>query len=610
MSGLDSQFETRALSGPLSSPDSRVVLNDPLTGSIAVAISKAIEDKFGKSYANSFLPPIVARGLTSPPNPSLGDYAWGCFNLGKLTKRSPAACASELAAALKDNSCGEFVACGPYLNVRINDRFLRQTVLKEINSGDYFARRLTLSAPKTMVEFSQPNTHKELHVGHMRNICLGDALTKCLRYVGVPVISATFPGDVGAHVAKCLWFMRFRNTEPVPDSDRGTWLGAMYSRASLQLEKEKGTSSEAENEKVISSILHEIEAKSGSFYELWRETREWSIELLESAYRWAEITFDRWYWESEVDSSSVAFVKELKAKGAVAESEGALGVDLSNRGLGFCLLLKSDGNGLYATKDLMLAYRKFQDFGLDKSLYLVDLRQTFHFQQVFAALEAIGFEHARDCHHLAYNFVELPNGAMSSRKGNIIPLRRLIESMEATIKERYLLKYLGQWAQAEIDATATIIAGGAIKFGMNQVEPGSKIVFDLEQWLRLDGNSGPYVQYACARLSSLIRKSEPIKIDGNLNLDLLVHPQERGMLVTLNSFNDVVLNVAETMKTNQLCDYLLDVARSFAGYYSNIQILDDANLALTAARIELCKATFKILKTGLGLLGISVPDRM
>ena len=271
---------------------------------------------------------------------------------------------------------------------------------------------------------------------------------------------------------------------------KGGWLGALYSKAHLTLEDQRGTDKEESNRTELTKILKEIESGSGEYFDLWKETREWSLELMNKVYSWAGVKFDRWYFESEMDSPSVEMMKKLYEEGKLIESEGAIGMDLSDDKLGFCLLLKSDGNGLYSTKDVMLAQHKFEEFDIQQNFYVVDVRQSLHFKQVFKVLEKIGFEQHQNCHHIEYDFVETPGGAMSSRKGNIIPLIDLVNQMESMVKENYLEKYRGDWSDEEINETASKIANGAIKYGMVRMDSNRKIVFDMNEWLKIDGESG------------------------------------------------------------------------------------------------------------------------
>lgn len=548
--------------------------------------------------------------LVEPPDTKMGDLAFGCFILAKELKSAPAKIAQELSLKIQsDRYIKSCQTAGPYLNFSLTEDFIGKGLLSEIQNGVYFTQKLTSENPKTMIEFSQPNTHKELHVGHMRNACLGDALVRVMRYAGYNIISSTFPGDVGTHVAKCLWFLKYRNTEPLPSIHRGEWLGKLYSKGHLLLEDEEKSGKGEENKKQLTEILKQLEAKSGEFYDLWKETRQWSIDLMNEVYQWCGITFDQWYWESEVDSASINYAKELYRQGKLQESQGAIGMDLEDEKLGFCLLLKSDGNGLYATKDIELARRKFQDFHIEKSIYVVDMRQALHFKQVFKVLERIGFSEAKNCFHLQYNFVELPDGAMSSRKGNIVPLVQLVHRMEQMVKDQYLSRYIGEWTIEEINQVATQVAQGAIKYGMVRIDNNKKIVFDMNEWLKIDGESGPFIQYSCARIKSLCRKFN-YRSDVQANWSVLTHPSERQLMQALMNYHSTLIQAAETYRPSIICTYLYDLAKRFNLFYHECSIGQAGSDDLMQARLTLSYCAGEVLKSGLSNLGIPTPERM
>jgi arginyl-tRNA synthetase len=549
-----------------------------------------------------------AKLLNEPPDNSLGDLAFPCFILAKTQKKAPAQLALELKAKIPlDQKLLAVEAAGPYLNFKLSPDFVGTELLEKIISGSYFRQKLTEHTPKTMIEYSQPNTHKELHVGHMRNACLGDSLVRLHRYAGYDIISSTFPGDVGTHVAKCLWYLKYVNTEPLPITEKGEWLGQMYSKANLRLEDELGTPKEEDNRRKLTEILKQLEQGSGEFYDLWKETRAWSIDLMKHVYAWAGVDFDHWYWESDVDAASVKYVKGLYDQGKLVESQGAVGMDLEAEKLGFCLLLKSDGTGLYATKDLELARRKFQDFKIEKSIYVVDMRQELHFKQVFKVLEKLGFEESKGCYHLKYNFVELPDGAMSSRKGNIVPLMELVSRMEAHVKKEYLSRY-ADWTEDEINTTAAMVAKGAIKYGMLRMDTAKKIVFDMNEWLKLDGESGPFVQYSGARIQSLIRKLGPFSRTPNWSL--LTHSSERNLFQALMNFHQIVLGATENYKPHLLCTYVYELAKRFNLFYHDCPIAKAETEELKQARLALAQSAGLVLKQGLELLGIPSPEKM
>lgn len=587
------------------------LLHEPLRKHLTQHLQKSLSDLGVISTEQE-----VYLALVEPPNPDMGHLAFGCFIASKFLKKSPAVVASDLKNSLGTiPGVASIAAAGPYLNFIFTSEQLSRDVLIPILTGECFTKNLTTDAKKTMVEYSQPNTHKEIHVGHMRNLCLGDALIRLSRrsYGEETVISSTFPGDVGTHVAKCLWYIKNHVglallAEKRNSSDRGEWLGQMYSAANIKLEDEAQTPAFEKNKAQLTDILKQLEHQQGEFYELWKETRQWSIDLMQSVYKWADVNFDRWYWESDVDAESVRTIKKYFAEGKLQESQGAIGLDFSSENLGFCMLLKSDGTGLYATKDIELARRKFEDFKIEKSIYVVDMRQALHFKQVFKALEILGFDQAKNCFHLQYNFVELPDGAMSSRKGNIVPLMLLVEKMRAHVKTEYLARYLGDWSQEEIDATADIVAKGAIKYGMVRQDTNKKIVFDMQEWLKLDGESGPFIQYSYARINSLGRKFGSSDI--NFKTGLFKEPSETKLLQHLMNFNTVILASAESYKPSILCTYLYETAKKFNVFYHDCSIGNAEDAEIKKARLALAAATGLVLKNGLALLGIPVPERM
>ncbi|MBC7743167.1 MAG: arginine--tRNA ligase [Bdellovibrionaceae bacterium] len=586
-------------------------MHEPLRLSLTAPFQEALQ-KLGVTTTRE----EIYNALVEPPNTDMGHLAFGCFIAAKSLKKSPAAVATDLKASLTNVAgTSSIEAAGPYLNIKFNSENLARHTVQAILSQEVFKRVLTTDAPKTMIEYSQPNTHKEIHVGHMRNLCLGDSLIRLLRrtYGEDKIISSTFPGDVGTHVAKCLWYIKNYVGLDVlaqkrTDAARGEWLGQMYSAANIKLEDEEKTTAFEKNKGQLTEILKQLEAGRGEFYDLWKETREWSIELMKKVYQWAGVGFDKWYWESDVDADSVKTIKKYHAEGKLQESQGTIGLDFSNENLGFCMLLKTDGTGLYATKDIELARRKFEDYKIEKSIYVVDMRQALHFKQVFKALEVLGFDQAKNCYHLQYNFVELPDGAMSSRKGNIVPLMLLVDKMKAHVKAEYLSRYAGEWSAEEVETTADIVAKGAIKYGMVRQDTNKKIVFDMNEWLKLDGESGPFIQYSSSRILSLLKK---FKQDSNdFDGTLLVHAAEVKLMQHLMNFNTVVLSSAENYKPATLCTYLYETAKKFNVFYHDCPIGTAENVELRKARLALSGATGLVLKNGLALLGIPVPERM
>lgn len=575
-----------------------------------LSISSELRTQIKKCFDLEFDQEILYKSLSIPPQWKDGHVAFGCFSLAKTLKQAPPKIANELSSKIaKSNFILDVKVMGPYLNFFLNFEELGKIFIPAIREGSFFKQASFEDPPKTMVEYSQPNTHKELHVGHMRNLCLGNSIVRLLRQAQVPTLSTTYPGDVGTHVAKTLWYLKNINKEATPSKRKGAWLGKMYTAANNYLEDQRGTEHEESNRLALTQILKELKSESGDYYDLWQETREWSLELMKEVYAWADVKFDQWFFESEVDKPSLKLVDEYLSNGFFKEDQGAIGIDLDAYKLGFCMVRKSDGNGLYSTKDLELARKKFREFKIDHNIYVVDKRQSLHFKQVFKTLELMGFEQAKDCHHLAYEFVELPDGAMSSRKGNIIPLQELVDQMEALIENKYLGKYKGDWDDSEIKKTAHIIANGAIKYGMCRLDPQKKIVFDMEEWLQLDGNSGPYLQYTYARIQSILTKLEFNNTDSNFDWSALTEPIEHQILFKLTRFQTIVQQAVEKMSPHGLCNYLYELCQDFNRFYAEVNISQSEEKA-KQARLAFIDAYAKTLKVGLSLIGIEVPVRM
>lgn len=584
------------------------ILHNPLLNLVSEKIFNALEELYPE---HGLTQQKVYDLISIPPNLKMGQFAFPCFPLAKALKKGPPQISGEIAAKIETSSFIEAVnPTGPYLNFKLSNEAFGALVVKDILSGEFFKKDLTDERPKTMIEYSQPNTHKELHVGHMRNLCLGNALVRIKRYCNQEVIASTYPGDSGTHVAKCLWYLKKHvKQEEIPSENKGAWLGKIYSTANLLLEDEKGTDKEDQNRAELTAILKELEAESGEYFDLWQETKKWSLELMNQAYSWADVDFDRWFFESEVDRPSLKTANRLYEEGLLTKDDGAIGMDLSDDKLGFCILIKTDGNGLYSTKDVELAIKKFTEFGIKKNIYIVDDRQSFHFKQVFKVLEKIGFEEAKDCYHLPYDVVELPDGAMSSRQGNIVPLMELISKMESTIKENYLESYRGDWPDEEIESTAKIIANGAIKYGMIRVDNNRKIVFDMQEWLKLDGDTGPYLQYVYARVNSLVKKID-LEIPEEISWNKLSKDQEVALLLKLQSFNDIALKCHEQNKTIHLTSYLFELGKLYNSFYAECPINKEEDLQLKIARLALSKAVASTIEMGLSILGIQSPRRM
>jgi arginyl-tRNA synthetase len=577
----------------------------------------------------------IAEQLATPPDPALGDLAFPCFKLAKALKKAPPAIATALAAEL--DARPPFATARPsgaYVNVALQPAALAELVLPALARG-VPEPRVREGGERVMVEFSQPNTHKAFHVGHMRNLCLGDALVRLLRAEGHDVIAANYLGDVGAHIAKCLWWyldvLAPASRRP-PADGRGEWLGEIYTAAASRIEDlearaqagdEPAKAELAQVKARTTEILQKLEARDAELVAVWMETRSWSLTDFDEIYRWSMVDFDRVFYESEVDEPGLRLVDEYLDRGVFHESDGAIGiVNPEVKHMPFFMLRKRDGTSLYATKDLALARLKFEEHRIDRSIYVVDSRQSDHFRHVFLTLEKMGFAQARRCEHVPYEMVELTSGPMAGRKGNVILFRALRETMLAHLQERYLAKYRGEWPDDEIDRCAHLLALGAIRYGMLARDVNQKIVFDMDAWLELEGNTGPYLQYTTARLGSILRKGAETGIAPDhavlddaartsAVLGTLAQPEERELMLVLDGLPRAVAQAAGALRPSVLCAYLHELAKVANRFVNakHCRVLQSEGDVRTA-RVLLVEATVNAMRWGLARLGILAPPRM
>ena len=558
-------------------------------------------------------PKAVEALIEQPPKLEMGDYAFPCFTLARTFRQAPPLIAETLTQRLapllaEEEKISAAQAFGPYVNFKVSMAAMASQTLPAILSGQFFRENQTRKSERVMIEFSQPNTHKGFHVGHMRNVALGDSLCRIFQYNGSDLVSANYIGDVGAHIAKCLWYYLNHNQAPPPKQMRGEWLGVLYMQATQMLE-EAPPPTQAKYQREIAQILKDLEAKEPTIAKIWQETRQWSLDDFKTIYHWLDVTFDRVFYESEVDEAGRKIVQEELEKGVFSQSQGAVGIDLSEGDLGFFLLLKSDGNTLYSTKDLALAKVKFDQFQIERSIYIVGSEQTLHFKQVFETLKRMGYAQAAQCFHLPYGLVMLPTGKMSSRRGNVILFSQLQQEMKAYIQSNYLNKFRGVWPQEEIEETTRRVAVGAIKYGMLNQDPAKSIVFTMEDWLVSEGDTGTYLIYAYVRIRSIERQTEP-PVSPNVNFHLLTHPNERILIRSLFDFNEVVWLAGEQYRPSLLTKTLFDLAKAFSRAYATCSVKHAQSLELQAARLLLFHCVAETLKQGLYLLGITPPERM
>lgn len=586
--------------------------NDFLKWAIVNHINSFLQEKASQSDAISLND--LYQVLERPPETKMGDFAFPCFRLAKILRMKPQMIATELAETFKDKAViwvDRVEVVGAFLNFFVDHAEFAKTLLPKITNGDLFndfRKNSGNSNTNVMIEYSQPNTHKVFHVGHMRNVALGDSLRRLFEYCGYNVVPVNYIGDEGTHIAKCIWYIQ-KNSVEVPAENRGEWLGDMYSKATFMLEEASEDELKVYNQE-ISQVLRDIESKEGPTYKFWQESVKWSIDVFNDIYNWLSARFDYVFTESEVSKDSQAIVDQYLKEKVFVESDGAIGCDLKEHKCGFVLLRKRDGNTLYATKDLALAKLKFEKYKVDRSIYVVGSEQQLHFKQVFKTLELMGFEQAKKCYHLSYGLVVLPEGKMSSRKGNVITFSKLKDSLSKELTN-YLKKYEGAWTKEELEETNRKLCVGAIKYGMLCSDANKDIVFDLKNWTSFEGDTGPYLMYSYARTQSILRKAKDQGFLPDLgSVSSLAAEEEHDLMRYLYDFNSVVSSACQSYKPSILTHFLFDMCKAFNRFHSHVPVLKADTVEQKVGRLALIQCFCEVLKQGLDLIGIVPPEKM
>ncbi|MFA5184438.1 MAG: arginine--tRNA ligase [Patescibacteria group bacterium] len=541
-----------------------------------------------------------------PPSPALGDLSLACFDLAQAREKSPAALAQELAEQVSANQelkkyFSSVKATGPYLNFFIAAPYLADQVIREIKSaGDRYGFNLSGQGRKVMVEYSNGNTHKEYHVGHLRNISYGDAVVNLLAANGYQAIPVSYVNDFGIHVAKTIWHWRRDKTYAERPEPKGYLLGRCYAKATQALEDDPAGKAE------VASIMKEIESRCGENYQLWQTTRRWSIDYFADIYRELGIKFVHIFYENEVIAAGLRLVDELIAKKILVKSEGAIIANLEKYGLGVLPVIRSDGTALYPVADLALASEKFRAYGLDQSIYVIDVRQSLYFKQLFKVLELTGYQPA--VFHLSYDFVTLPEGMMSSRTGNVITYQELRDKIFNKLVVETTTRHPG-WSARHIERVALSLTVSTIKFEMLKVSADKTITFNINEALRFDGYTACYLQYGYARLRSIIRKGGLSAWFGRLDLSALSEAKEKQLLLILARYPEVLAGAGLKYNPSEVAKYLFELVQSSNDYYHEINILK-ADPRTKRARLALIAAIGRVLKNGFSLLGMKVLEEM
>lgn len=499
-----------------------------------------------------------------------------------------------------------------YLNLYFSTTTYTQRVLDEVlaQAGDY--GRGAPKGERTMIEFSQPNTHKAFHVGHLRSMILGAALCNIHEFAGYDVVRANYFGDSGLHVIRWLWnFEKYHKGEEPPKTAVTRWMGDLYAEAVRRIE------SDPKLEQEIRSTFARWETNDPVLHALYQKTRQWSLDGFDDIYNQMGIRFDRLYFQSDEDAAGKAIVEDLIARG-IAEDERPDGpvivrvddlLGLKKELYRVAVVLRSDGSALYSTWDMALARKKFAEYNLDHSLYVVDVRQSLHFQQVFKILEIAGYEkEAKICQHIAYELVNLPgNVVMASREGTVVLLEDLITEA---------LQRAGEVAQernpaltaAQRGEVAQTVGLAAIKFPMLARENTKIATFDWETALDFDGQAAPYIQYAHVRCASILRKLEEA-LPASTAPAYELEPAEIQLVELLARLPETVQAAAAENKPLHITNLAYDLARAFNDFYNQCPVLS-AEPHVRSVRLRMVAAAKQAIANCLGMLTIRAPEYM
>lgn len=537
-----------------------------------------------------------------PPSPEIGDYAFPCFVLAKKEKKAPMIIAQLLADKLKPKPpISKIKAQGPYLNFFIDKNKLAEQVIKDTVKSKVCYGSWPLKHKKVMVEYPAPNTNKPLHLGHVRNMLLGNSICNILAFAGYQAIPVDLVNDRGVHICKSmLAYQKWgKNKEPNKKSDH--FVGDYYVLYNEKLKKHPKLEQE------VQDMLRKWENNDKEVVALWKKMRKWTLEGFKQTYELFNVHHKKVYYESEIYQQGKNIVMDGLKKGLFyKDEEGAIVVDLEE-GLGKKILIRKDGTGLYITQDLYLAKKKFDDFKMDKSVYIVGNEQIYHFKVLFKIIGMLGFSFAKSCYHLAYGMINLPEGRMKSREGTVVDADDILEEMKVVAEKEIKKRHKGI-DKKEVDKRKEIIGTGALNFFILKYDPMKDFTYNPEESISFEGETGPYVQYAHARICSILRKEKKFKPEKIKKLEFK-HKTEFNLIKLLADFPSTVNEAAENYKPSFVARYALELAQAFNEFYHECPVLK-ADSKTKDSRLALIYSVKTVLRNALDLLGIKAPEEM
>jgi arginyl-tRNA synthetase len=588
------------------------------------SITKAIESLYNKEVGSSLIQ------LQKTKKEFKGHWTLVVFPLLKLSGKNPEATASEIGEYLKQTEpmIADYNVIKGFLNLTLSANYWVET-LNSIHASNHYGIKEELpDAPLAMIEYSSPNTNKPLHLGHIRNNLLGYSLAEILKANGFKVIKTNIVNDRGIHICKSMlaWKKWGNGATPKSTQKKGDHLvGDFYVlfdkeyKKELAAAQEKGaTKEEAEAGSLLMKEAREMlrnwEAGDPETVSLWKTMNGWVYEGFDDTYEALGVDFDKIYYESETYLVGKEKVLEGLENGLFYRQEdGSVWADLTKDGLDNKLLLRADGTSVYMTQDIGTAKVRFDDYPINKMIYVVGNEQNYHFQVLSLLLDKLGFEFGKGLVHFSYGMVELPEGKMKSREGTVVDADDLIEEMIHTARETS--KELGKldgYSEEEAQQVAETVGLGALKYFILKVDPRKNMTFNPKESIDFNGNTGPFIQYTYARIRSVLRKAKAMEIElpQKINVSLIINEKEENLIQLLADFENIVKEAADTYSPAVIANYIYELVKEYNQFYHDFSILKEENKERRDFRLILSETIGKVIKTGFALLGINVPDRM
>ena len=558
-----------------------------------------------------------------------GDVTVVVFPMLRFVKGNPVQIGEQIGAFLEaevDAVSGFNVVKG-FLNIVLNDVFYLEFFNGIKDKDDYGYKKTSKDA--VMVEYSSPNTNKPLHLGHIRNNLLGYSVSEILKASGKKVYKTQIINDRGIHICKSMLAWQLFGNEETPESTglKGDKLvGNYYVKFNDEYTKEinemvssgiekKVAEKEASSLLEAQKMLQKWEAGDEEVVSLWKKMNGWVYKGFEETYKNMGVDFDKLYYESDTYLLGKDVVAEGLKKGVFYKKEdGSVWIDLTDDGLDEKIVLRSDGTAVYMTQDIGTAIQRVKDYpDINGMVYTVGNEQDYHFKVLFLILKKLGFSWAEQLHHLSYGMVDLPSGKMKSREGTVVDADDLMQEMTKTAGD--ISEELGKlegYSKDEKQELYKMIGLGALKYYILKVDPKKRILFNPEESVDFQGNTGPFIQYTYARIQSILRKAADSDIDLSTSLESTseLHPKEKELIKQLQLFPDTIQLAAENYSPALIANYIYDLVKEFNSFYQQVSILGETDNQKKVLRIQLSKKVSEVVQSGFKLLGIDVPERM